>query len=136
MEVSPNCTCSHTLSRAPANQLHSPYLSVVWGYDSDVAREKAIDYTTKIYAVSIREMEGTKPHQQMKEVSMEERYDVARFVYGTWQQETHLNQSAFSLPSKLLLKLALYVNAQSVNLHTGLSWGELPTAVTRWQTVG
>ncbi|KAH0503438.1 Echinoderm microtubule-associated protein-like 6 [Microtus ochrogaster] len=43
------------------------------GYDSDVAREKAIDYTTKIYAVSIREMEGTKPHQQLKEVSMEER---------------------------------------------------------------
>ncbi|NWU55111.1 EMAL6 protein, partial [Dromas ardeola] len=43
------------------------------GYDSDVAREKAIDYTTKIYAVSIREMEGTKPHQQLKEVSVEER---------------------------------------------------------------
>lgn len=58
----------------------SPHLSVVGGYDSDVAREKAIDYTTKIYAVSIREMEGTKPHQQMKEVSMEERYGVARFV--------------------------------------------------------
>ncbi|XP_030877785.1 echinoderm microtubule-associated protein-like 6, partial [Leptonychotes weddellii] len=49
------------------------------GYDSDVAREKAIDYTTKIYAVSIREMEGTKPHQQLKEVSVEERYGVARF---------------------------------------------------------
>ncbi|XP_039593751.1 echinoderm microtubule-associated protein-like 6 isoform X2 [Polypterus senegalus] len=43
------------------------------GYDSDVAREKSIDYTTKIYAVSIREMSGTKPHQQQKEVSMEER---------------------------------------------------------------
>ncbi|XP_048374588.1 echinoderm microtubule-associated protein-like 6 isoform X9 [Sphaerodactylus townsendi] len=43
------------------------------GYDSDVAREKAIDYTTKIYVVSIREMEGTKPHQQLKEVSVEER---------------------------------------------------------------
>lgn len=44
------------------------------GYDSDVAREKAIDYTTKIYAVSIREMEGTKPHHQIKEASVEERY--------------------------------------------------------------
>ncbi|MBN3309055.1 EMAL6 protein, partial [Amia calva] len=43
------------------------------GYDSDVAREKSIDYTTKIYAVSIREMAGTKPHQQQKEVSAEER---------------------------------------------------------------
>lgn len=44
------------------------------GYDSDVARERAVDYTTKIYAVSIREMSGTKPHQQQKEVSPEERY--------------------------------------------------------------
>jgi len=25
-------------------------------------------------------MEGTKPHQQLKEVSVEERYGVARFV--------------------------------------------------------
>uniref|UniRef100_A0A8C9CAS3 EMAP like 6 n=1 Tax=Phocoena sinus TaxID=42100 RepID=A0A8C9CAS3_PHOSS len=48
------------------------------GYDSDVAREKAVDYTTKICAVSIREMEGTKPHQQMKEVSVEERPPVSR----------------------------------------------------------
>ncbi|KAK9412191.1 echinoderm microtubule-associated protein-like 6 [Crotalus adamanteus] len=48
------------------------------GYDSDVAREKAIDYTTKICAVSIREMEGTKPHQQLKEVSVEERPPVSR----------------------------------------------------------
>lgn len=39
-----------------------------------MAREKAVDYTAKIYAVSIREMEGTKPHQQRKEVSVEERY--------------------------------------------------------------
>uniref|UniRef100_A0A803SL06 EMAP like 6 n=1 Tax=Anolis carolinensis TaxID=28377 RepID=A0A803SL06_ANOCA len=50
------------------------------GYDSDVAREKAIDYTTKIYAVSIREMEGTKPHQQLKEVSVEERYVMERHL--------------------------------------------------------
>uniref|UniRef100_H3AR31 EMAP like 6 n=1 Tax=Latimeria chalumnae TaxID=7897 RepID=H3AR31_LATCH len=48
------------------------------GYDSDVAREKSIDYTTKIYAVSIREMTGTKPHQQLKEVSTEERPPVSR----------------------------------------------------------
>uniref|UniRef100_A0A3Q1BB23 HELP domain-containing protein n=1 Tax=Amphiprion ocellaris TaxID=80972 RepID=A0A3Q1BB23_AMPOC len=44
------------------------------GYDSDVAREKSVDYTTKMYAVSIREMRGTKPHQQLKELSAEERY--------------------------------------------------------------
>uniref|UniRef100_A0AAX7TW25 EMAP like 6 n=1 Tax=Astatotilapia calliptera TaxID=8154 RepID=A0AAX7TW25_ASTCA len=44
------------------------------GYDSDVAREKTVDYTTKMYAVSIRAMRGTKPHQQLKELSAEERY--------------------------------------------------------------
>ncbi|KAI1886389.1 hypothetical protein AGOR_G00213510 [Albula goreensis] len=50
------------------------------GYDSDVARERSIDYTTKIYAVSIRDMSGVKPHQQQKEVSAEERYSP--HVYG------------------------------------------------------
>lgn len=49
-------------------------MGVSVGYDSDVAREKSIDYTTKIYAVSIRDMCGIKPHQQLKEVSAEERY--------------------------------------------------------------
>lgn len=46
----------------------------VWaGYDSDVAREKNMDYTTKIYAISIREMSGVKPHQQQKEILVDER---------------------------------------------------------------
>ncbi|XP_038164226.1 echinoderm microtubule-associated protein-like 6 isoform X2 [Cyprinodon tularosa] len=48
------------------------------GYDSDVAREKTVDYVTKMYAVSIREMRGTKPHQQQKELSPEERPPVSR----------------------------------------------------------
>uniref|UniRef100_A0A8C4H6J2 EMAP like 6 n=1 Tax=Dicentrarchus labrax TaxID=13489 RepID=A0A8C4H6J2_DICLA len=48
------------------------------GYDSDVAREKTVDYTTKMYAVSLREMRGTKPHQQLKELSAEERPPVSR----------------------------------------------------------
>ncbi|KAI9533540.1 Echinoderm microtubule-associated protein-like 6 [Dissostichus eleginoides] len=48
------------------------------GYDSDVAREKTVDYTTKMYAVSIREMRGTKPHQQLKEVSAEERQGIVK----------------------------------------------------------
>ncbi|TRY96368.1 hypothetical protein DNTS_033743 [Danionella cerebrum] len=47
-------------------------------YDSDVAREKNVDYTTKIYAVSIREMSGVKPHQQQKEVLLDERPPVSR----------------------------------------------------------
>ncbi|KAI1896973.1 hypothetical protein AGOR_G00100430 [Albula goreensis] len=42
------------------------------GYDSDVAREKAMDYVSKIYAVNIRQMTGTKPHHQHKEVLPEE----------------------------------------------------------------
>uniref|UniRef100_A0A8B9KIZ0 EMAP like 6 n=1 Tax=Astyanax mexicanus TaxID=7994 RepID=A0A8B9KIZ0_ASTMX len=50
------------------------------GYDSDVAREKVIDYTTKVCVVSIREMAGTKPHQQLKEASAEERPPVSRAV--------------------------------------------------------
>ena len=38
------------------------------GYDSDVEREKKIDYSTKIYASSVQEKEGVKPHlQQMEE---------------------------------------------------------------------
>lgn len=48
-------------------------LVFVPGYDSDVAREKAVDYTTKMFAVGIREMRGTKPQQQLKELSGEER---------------------------------------------------------------
>nr|XP_020441832.1 echinoderm microtubule-associated protein-like 6 isoform X2 [Monopterus albus] len=48
------------------------------GYDSDVAREKAVDYTTKMYAISIREMRGTKPHQQLKELSAEERQGIVK----------------------------------------------------------
>ncbi|XP_065115366.1 echinoderm microtubule-associated protein-like 6 isoform X2 [Paramisgurnus dabryanus] len=48
------------------------------GYDSDVAREKNMDYTTKIYAVSIRQMMGVKPHQQQKEVQVDERPPVSR----------------------------------------------------------
>lgn len=44
------------------------------GYDSDVAREKVVDYVTKIYSTSIRNMSGTKPHLQHKELPAEERY--------------------------------------------------------------
>ncbi|XP_076879607.1 echinoderm microtubule-associated protein-like 6 isoform X2 [Brachyhypopomus gauderio] len=48
------------------------------GYDSDVAREKTMDYPTKIYAASIREMTGIKPHQQQKEILVDERPPVSR----------------------------------------------------------
>ena len=48
-------------------------LSAAWqnavstGYDSDVEREKKIDYSTKIYASSVQEKEGVKPHLQQTE---------------------------------------------------------------------
>ncbi|XP_074434711.1 echinoderm microtubule-associated protein-like 6 isoform X3 [Larus michahellis] len=73
------------------------------GYDSDVAREKAIDYTTKIYAVSIREMEGTKPHQQLKEVSVEERPPVSRAA----PQPEKLQKNNINKKKKLVEELAL-----------------------------
>lgn len=44
------------------------------GYDSDVAREKVVDYVTKIYSASIRNMSGTRPHLQHRELPVEERY--------------------------------------------------------------
>lgn len=34
------------------------------GYDSDVAREKNIDYSTKTYANPIRSTAGIKPYEQ------------------------------------------------------------------------
>ncbi|XP_074487309.1 echinoderm microtubule-associated protein-like 6 isoform X4 [Sebastes fasciatus] len=48
------------------------------GYDSDVAREKVVDYVTKIYSASIRNMSGTRPHLQHKELPVEERPPVSR----------------------------------------------------------
>lgn len=87
----------------PENQLMPQSLSVAWGYDSDVAREKAIDYTTKIYAVSIREMEGTKPHQQLKEVSMEERYGIGKVCLHLLYLTTNLFE-----PENISLPLNLY----------------------------
>ncbi|KAL6102152.1 eml6 [Pungitius sinensis] len=48
------------------------------GYDSDVAREKTVDYTSKMYAVSMRQMRGTKPQHQLKEVSPEERQGIVK----------------------------------------------------------
>ncbi|XP_069464337.1 echinoderm microtubule-associated protein-like 6 isoform X1 [Ambystoma mexicanum] len=73
------------------------------GYDSDVAREKAVDYTTKIYAVSIRDMEGTKPHQQQKEVSVEERPPVSRAV----PQPEKLQKNNINKKKKVVEELSL-----------------------------
>lgn len=47
------------------------------GYDSDVAREKVVDYVTKLYSASIRNMSGTRPHLQHRELTVEERYGTS-----------------------------------------------------------
>ncbi|XP_068177719.1 echinoderm microtubule-associated protein-like 6 isoform X2 [Antennarius striatus] len=48
------------------------------GYDSDVAREKTVDYVTKICSASIRSMMGTRPPQQHREPPPEDRPPVSR----------------------------------------------------------
>ncbi|XP_061084047.1 echinoderm microtubule-associated protein-like 6 isoform X1 [Conger conger] len=73
------------------------------GYDSDVARERSIDYTTKIYAVSIRDMTGVKPHQQQKEVSAEERPPVSRAA----PQPDKLQKNNVTKKKKLVEELGL-----------------------------
>ncbi|XP_075452066.1 echinoderm microtubule-associated protein-like 6 isoform X3 [Ascaphus truei] len=78
------------------------------GYDSDVAREKSIDYTTKIYAVSIREMEGTKPHQQLKESSVEERQGIVKpSVSRAAPQPEKLQKNNINKKKKLVEELSL-----------------------------
>ncbi|KAJ8246474.1 hypothetical protein GJAV_G00268220 [Gymnothorax javanicus] len=42
------------------------------GYDSDVAREKKTDFVPKMQAGNIRQMHGTKPHHQHRELQQEE----------------------------------------------------------------
>lgn len=44
------------------------------GYDSDVMRENEISYTIKALSTNMRPMTGVKPHLQLKEPSVDERY--------------------------------------------------------------
>lgn len=46
------------------------------GYDSDVTRENEINYTIKALSTSMRPMTGVKPHLQLKEPSVDERYSA------------------------------------------------------------
>lgn len=52
--------------------LHNSRLSP--GYDSDVTRENEINYTIKALSTNMRPMTGVKPHLQLKEPSVDERY--------------------------------------------------------------
>lgn len=52
------------------------------GYDSDVQREKSIDYMSKIYATApLRETEGVKPHQQKQQEPDNDRWVI--YMYRT-----------------------------------------------------
>lgn len=44
------------------------------GYDSDVTRENELNYTIKALSTNMRPMTGVKPHLQLKEPSVDERY--------------------------------------------------------------
>ena len=50
----------------------SKFHAYVAGYDSDVEREKNMDYSEKIYINPIREKDGVKPHLQ--EMASVEKY--------------------------------------------------------------
>lgn len=50
------------------------YCSLSSGYDSDVTRENEITYTIKALSANMRPMTGVKPHLQLKEPSVDERY--------------------------------------------------------------
>lgn len=56
--------------------LHHSCLSP--GYDSDVTRENEINYTIKALSTNMRPMTGVKPHLQLKEPSVDERYSSAK----------------------------------------------------------
>ncbi|XP_050404782.1 echinoderm microtubule-associated protein-like 6 [Patella vulgata] len=50
------------------------------GYDSDVEREKNMDYNTKIYVSPIREKEGVKPHCQQQDNKTNDKPIASRSV--------------------------------------------------------
>ncbi len=49
------------------------------GYDSDVAREKSIDYNTKTYANPIRQGVGARPREQDYDEDGDDRSDLYVF---------------------------------------------------------
>ena len=82
------------------------------GYDSDVDREKKIDYTTKTYTSSLRETSGTKPQHQAKEESR--KYASSLLFCCLWHLPYHLIISwapkiflLRNLPSQAFLRLLL-----------------------------
>lgn len=52
------------------------------GYDSDVTRENEINYTIKALSTNMRPMTGVKPHLQLKEPSVDERYSSMKLWRG------------------------------------------------------
>lgn len=89
-------SCRRQRAAAPRGRHLSDILTALplfSGYDSDVAREKMVDYVTKIYSASIRNMSGTRPHLQHKELVVEDRYshfDAPAAVIAVLQYQRHL----------------------------------------------
>lgn len=102
------------------------------GYDSDVAREKAVDYVTKIYSASIRNMSGTRPHLQHKELVVEDRYshfDTPAAVIALLRYQRHslgCPPQAASEPSGATARQA--AKEQHVQEEEGGGGGSRPTS--------
>lgn len=65
------------------------HVGLLLGYDSDVTRENEINYTIKALSTSTRAMAGVKPHLQLKEPSVDERYSAATHHVEKTSQETN-----------------------------------------------
>ncbi|XP_075902321.1 echinoderm microtubule-associated protein-like 6 [Nelusetta ayraudi] len=73
------------------------------GYDSDVAREKVVDYSSRMSVVSQRELRGTRPPLQQRELSADERPPVSRAA----PQPEKLQRNNVSKKKRLLEDLVL-----------------------------
>lgn len=77
------------------------HVGVLPGYDSDVTRENELNYTIKALSTSRRPMAGVKPHLQLKEPSVDERYSaVTRQTSDTSQGANSSSELSFRFDKK------------------------------------
>lgn len=96
MEVRGKCLFIHTVARkngptaynGPPKAVYLLSSPPVSGYDSDVTRENEINYTIKALSTSVRPMTGVKPHLQLKEPSVDERYPLTEMWGGFAKPQT------------------------------------------------
>lgn len=88
------------------------------GYDSDVTRENEINYTIKALSTSMRPMTGVKPHLQLKEPSVDERYSAVTHLVLKTSQETN-SSSKLSFRFEITQPLMLcFLPLMAVHLFT------------------